>query len=989
MWTVYSPLSGDHISCSDSGIQHLADGPGLLTAGCTSPQPELGQVSGQIYADWSPTMLEFDGEGAADAFLPLDGFVNWSHVEHELVAAFTTDVAGWFELDLSLTSEGDFWFSEANNFILSDANQVVLLSAEYGFGPPIDVDRVELVFLPAGSYTLTAHFETNVGPTPTDIGEGGSALLDHQLWFGPLERPLRLYVDDDAPANGDGLSWATAFQDLHTALDAAMTGAEIWVAEGNYTSLGGPFRLASGVALYGGFAGDETNLDQRDWRQHRTNLRSSGLHIILADAVDETAVLDGFAIRDCEGGWYGGAIRLQGNATPLIRNCEIIDNIANHGAGIYRDSSSVPPRLFNCVFRNNHADRSTQEPDDALGGAIYSTTGGAIELYNCLLVGNTAERWGAIRANGPVVLVNCTVAANRADAPAVAIGGGRIVNSILWGNLVNGFPLEQLSAPNGMPVTDSCIQNGWSTSGAARIITSDPKLTSDWRLGPLSSCVDRGDGNALLPEMQTDLAGQPRSVDEPAVPNAGIGTPDYVDLGAYEFALHMVVDDAPISLPEGQSVQISVALNVAPTEPLTVTASIDGDPDITISGPTALVFDHSNYMTPQSITVSAAEDADFISGAATLTLDSPTLWPRTISIAEVDNDFGLIVTGVPLGVPEGGSASFAVSLSAPPIGGVAVFTTKVGGDGDLYLSSGLILVFDPNNFDQPQMVTISAAEDTDLDNGVAQFRVAADGTPAVNFEAEELDNDLPLVVTGEERWVEAEGFVTRQVGPSDYISDTCRQRFDATPGATFSMTAACTASVPDFPATHSTAQQTSSLSGGALLGQASGVVSIDGAVSGFDAAEGWARSHFSANFDVLTTATYRCAYQLEFSPNNNGTEPEAYLHLYGPDGGIIDLNMIDDEGSVLLELAPGSYAVVAFLDVNRFSGPATATGGYRFMLTRVSDCPGDLTGDGRTDLPDLSVLLSCYGHACGDLTGDSDTSLADLGVVFANWNCGR
>ena len=84
----------------------------------------------------------------------------------------------------------------------------------------------------------------------------------------PTQAQERLYVDDDATPGGDGLTWATAYEDLQAALDAAAlpgsTTSEIWVAAGTYvpstqTDPNDPrtatFQLLSGVAVYGGFAG--------------------------------------------------------------------------------------------------------------------------------------------------------------------------------------------------------------------------------------------------------------------------------------------------------------------------------------------------------------------------------------------------------------------------------------------------------------------------------------------------------------------------------------------------------------------------------------------------------------------------------------------------------------------------------------------------------------------------------------------------------------
>ncbi|MCH8149545.1 MAG: right-handed parallel beta-helix repeat-containing protein, partial [Planctomycetes bacterium] len=86
--------------------------------------------------------------------------------------------------------------------------------------------------------------------------------------------PAALLVDAGAPPGGDGLTWGTAFDDLQSALAYMKklngTIAEVWVAGGAYSPsrpfLGSlaTFQLLNGTALYGGFAGNETDRDQRD-----------------------------------------------------------------------------------------------------------------------------------------------------------------------------------------------------------------------------------------------------------------------------------------------------------------------------------------------------------------------------------------------------------------------------------------------------------------------------------------------------------------------------------------------------------------------------------------------------------------------------------------------------------------------------------------------------------------------------------------------------
>ena len=62
------------------------------------------------------------------------------------------------------------------------------------------------------------------------------------------------------------------------------------------------------------------------------------------------------------------------------------------------------------------------------------------------------------------------------------------------------------------------------------------------------------------------------------------------------------------------------------------------------------------------------------------------------------------------------------------------------------------------------------------------------------------------------------------------------------------------------------------------------------------------------------------------------------------------------------------------------------------FLDGVPGCPGDLDGDGDTDLADLGILLADFGCVppgpCpGDLDGDGDTDLADLGILLADFGC--
>ena len=216
-----------------------------------------------------------------------------------------------------------------------------------------------------------------------------------------LAQSQRYYVDQLAFGQNNGQSWTDAFHDLHDALALAEAGDEIWVAKGTYrASASGnrsaSFQLLSGVRLYGGFAGTELDLSERDWTNTPTALdgdigqpgdsTDNTYNLLYLYRPDSLTLVDGFTFRYAvandslasagEPGASGAALYIMafdGEAYPTIRHCIFEGNTAlQHGGAVYVEgggSGSIAPLFEQCQFRANRAIRGNGERFTAMAVA--------------------------------------------------------------------------------------------------------------------------------------------------------------------------------------------------------------------------------------------------------------------------------------------------------------------------------------------------------------------------------------------------------------------------------------------------------------------------------------------------------------------------------------------------------------------------------------------------------------------------------------------
>ncbi len=281
------------------------------------------------------------------------------------------------------------------------------------------------------------------------------------------------YVTISGCGDKSGTSWANASDDLQNMINALGNegGGDIWLAAGTYipshkvldsdylTSRDNAFLMKPNVKIYGGFTGNETNFNDRNWQHNETKLSGnrSCYHVVIFAGEVGSACLDGLTITEGEGrhtdtgisvnGYYiwrcdGGAIHVTGGS-PTLRNLKITQNYSARGGAIAILSGS--PILNNITITNNevtgdgggifNGSSSNPEMQDITishcaaaynGGGIFNSLS-SLALVNATITNNAAINGGGMYNNNisSISVTNSTIGSNT----ATTYGGGIYNNS--------------------------------------------------------------------------------------------------------------------------------------------------------------------------------------------------------------------------------------------------------------------------------------------------------------------------------------------------------------------------------------------------------------------------------------------------------------------------------------------------------------------------------------------------------------------------------
>ncbi len=357
-----------------------------------------------------------------------------------------------------------------------------------------------------GTYTINVNFTDGSTPTSTETAtstptETPTPTETATSTLVPTATPAILYVKPVGLGSKDCSDWENACI-LQFALTNANSGDEIWAAAGKYTpgdQITDTFRLRNGVAIYGGFYGNEITRNDRDLAANVTVLsgdinnndsqspiitdidtvtgnNDNSLHVVRGAT---GAILDGFTIT---AGYAIGPNPLDKGAgmynqenNPTIRNVEFRGNYSDDFAGgMYNDCSD--PILINVTFNDNKAQN--------YGGGMANRFSSNPSLVNVTFFKNSSFWNGGGMLNDDnsnPTLTNTTFIGNSSGT-----GGGihndnsapNIYNSIIWGNVASiGAQINNSSSTT--TISDSVIQDGCPDgSTCSNIISTDPLLGS-------------------------------------------------------------------------------------------------------------------------------------------------------------------------------------------------------------------------------------------------------------------------------------------------------------------------------------------------------------------------------------------------------------------------------------------------------------------------------------------------------------------------------
>ncbi len=358
----------------------------------------------------------------------------------------------------------------------------------------------------------------------------------------------------------------------------------------------------------------------------------------------------------------------------------------------------------------------------------------AASITHAVDASRSADEYDAVSVAGVAVTV--------ADDDTAGVSVSETTLTVAEGNsstytvVLDAQPASDVVITVSSDNSDVTADTDAATSGNQTTLTFSP---SNWDTAQTVTVSAAQDADAVNDAASiTHAVDASRSADEyDAVSVAGVAV-----TVADDDTAGVSVSETTLTVAEGNSSTYTVVLDAQPASDVVIGVTISGSPDVTVDRAT-LTFSPSNWDTAQTVTVSAAQDADAVNDAASIThavdasrsadeFDNVSVAGVAVTVA--DDDAGVSVSETTLTVAEGNSSTYTVVLDAQPASDVVIGVT-ISGSPDVTVDRAT-LTFSPSNWDTAQTVTVSAAQDADAVNDAASITHAVDASRS----ADEFDN---------------------------------------------------------------------------------------------------------------------------------------------------------------------------------------------------------------------------------------------------------
>lgn len=267
-----------------------------------------------------------------------------------------------------------------------------------------------------------------------------------------------------APAMQTGADWAHAWSNLQSALTeaAAHPGEQIWIAKGTYlpSDSGDPsatFSIPDQTSLYGGFAGSEHQLNQRNPVKNPTilsgdllgnNTVDSYTIVTIGATASESVTLDGLTITGADNtqSGLGGGLVATHNSTVTLSDVTFSNDTAINGGGAIYLNGIQSINIIGSEFLND----SAINPHGTLtkGGALFALNTSTVSINNSDFNGNTASQGGAVFEQG---ITNASVASSSFENNIGHSGGTVIAGAICFAGDTNVLVTYSTFDHNSVP----------------------------------------------------------------------------------------------------------------------------------------------------------------------------------------------------------------------------------------------------------------------------------------------------------------------------------------------------------------------------------------------------------------------------------------------------------------------------------------------------------------------------------------------------------